>query len=284
MINVEQYDRPDTLKEALELLETEGAVALAGGTSLSLSKNPSWNSVVDLSDIEEIQSIEEDDKFITIGSMVTMTELFRHPGNMPCSIAAAARAVSSTPIRNMTTVGGSLARGVYWNDLPVALLSLGASVGLASKNETRRISIDELYASHPSKVLKTGEIITDVRVELGKYKTNFIKLARTHVDYALLNVCSSIEVKGQTIVSGRISVGGVVNIARLVNAAADVISGKEYSDELFVKAGVVASESIEYRSDFRVNREYQKAVTAKLVTRSLRDAWNNCKCNETEGE
>ncbi|MBU1218268.1 FAD binding domain-containing protein [Myxococcota bacterium] len=284
MINVEQYDRPDTLKEALELLAKEGAVALAGGTSMSLAKNPSWNSIVDLSDIEEIQTIEEDDEFITIGAMVTMTEIFRHPGNMPCSISAAARAVSSTPIRNMTTVGGSLARSVYWNDLPVALLSLGASVGLASAHERRRISIDELYTSHPSKVLKSGEIITDVKVELGKYKTNFIKLARTHVDYALLNVCASLEVKGNVIANARISVGGAVNMARLVIPAGELLSGQQYSDDLFIKAGETAAESIEYRSDFRVNREYQKAVTAKLVTRSLRDAWNNCECNETDGE
>ncbi|MBN2723021.1 MAG: FAD binding domain-containing protein [Deltaproteobacteria bacterium] len=280
MINVEEYVRPQNLAEALEHLGDSGSVAIAGGTSLALSRNPAWTKVVDLSDIEEIDGITEDGDKLHLGAMVTMSDILRYPGNIPCSIVAAAKSVSSTPIRNMATVGGSMVRGVYWSDLIVALLALDAQVELATADETRVISSSELYATHPSKVLKQGEIITGVTVDMFKFRTHFIKLARTKVDYAIMSTCASIQISDGSIEQARITIGGAVNLATRLVEVEEMLAGQMPDGELFKAAGVKAGNVASFRSDFRVNSEYQKSVTEKLVARALENAFANCRCDE----
>ncbi|WP_352431654.1 FAD binding domain-containing protein [Pyrinomonas sp.] len=118
--------RPQTLGEAVRLLEEHGAQAklLAGGSDLVVNMRMRIETpahVIDLSRLDELRAIEFDpERGLRIGALVRLNELaeddlirLRFP-----VIASAASQVAGPNIRNMGTVGGNLCldtRCVYYN-------------------------------------------------------------------------------------------------------------------------------------------------------------------------
>jgi CO/xanthine dehydrogenase FAD-binding subunit len=270
MTNVEKYIRPDNLEETLINIAEEGALVIAGGTTVTITKFPNAKLLVDLSAVEELKIVEVVDNKLIIGSMVTMTEIYKSCTIEIAALKAAARAVSSTPIRNAVTIGGEIARGVYWTDLPVVLLALDTDVELSKKGSKRTVNIAELYSSHPSKVIKKDEIITKVIIPLNNKNSSYFKFAKTNVDYAIVNVASSLNIdKDGKIIEAFVVLGAVNPLASRIEECEELLMGKTLSMELIEQVAKTACEAVKYRSDFRVSGTYQKQLVNVLVKRSL---------------
>jgi len=268
MINVEKFIRPTSVAAAVSHLGAPDSLVLAGGTGVSLSRDPSVRTVVDLSDLEELKRIEVVAGRIRIGSMVTMTQL-RRATNLPPALVAAARAIGSTPLRNVITVGGELARGVYWNDLPVLLLAMDAVVELTSAAGVERLAIAAFLAEHPKKALAGGKLITAVELEERFSRAVFLKYARTEVDYAICDLACGLRVEDGIIREARVALGAIVPLARRVPEVEQALVGAEPTDEVFARAAKAAVEAVEPRPDFRVSREYQRQLLENLTRRVL---------------
>ncbi len=118
--------RPQTLAEAVRLLEEHGAQAklLAGGSDLVVNMRMRIETpahVVDLSRLDELRAIEFDPaRGLHIGALARLSEVAEHDiirSRFPV-IASAASQVAGPNIRNMGTVGGNLCldtRCVYYN-------------------------------------------------------------------------------------------------------------------------------------------------------------------------
>ncbi len=267
MINVENYFRPGTVSEAVELLSGENALALAGGTSVALSRDPAVRSLVDLSEIGELKTIEQDEHEIRLGAMVTMSRI-RETAGLPDALVRCALSIGSTPLRNVITVGGELARGVYWNDLPVFLLAAGARVEVASREGVTIHPVDDLFATHPSKFLAGGKLVTRVFFPRTMKHLGFIKYARTRVDYSLLNCAAGLVVENGHIRDARVALGAVCPLPRRVSEVESVLTGAPANGETISRAAEALS-ALEPRSDFRVSREYQKHLMQVLIRRVL---------------
>ncbi len=275
MKNVEAFVRPDTVEEILTAMQRPGALALAGGSTITLSKDPNVRLLVDLSGAPDLKAIKTDDTHLLLGPMVTMTHLIESDAVAFVALTQAARSVSSTPIRNQVTLGGEVARGVYWTDLPVALLALDATVKIANATTTRLMPMKELYTHHPSKVLEHDEIITQILVPRAPVKNAFIKFAKTNVDYALLSVAAGLTLGNMgTIETARIAFGAVTPLARRLPNVEEHLRGKAPSLPLFREAAERAVEELTYRSDFRVSPEYQREMVRVHTVRVLENALN----------
>jgi carbon-monoxide dehydrogenase medium subunit len=186
---------------------------------------------------------------------------------------AAARAVGSTPLRNVITVGGELARGVYWNDLPVLLLALDAVVELTSAAGVERVPVAAFLADHPKRALAGGKLITAVELTTGGLPmAAFIKYARTEVDYALCDVACGLRIEDGMIREARVALGAIVPLARRVPEVEQALLGQPAVAETFERAAKTAVEAVEPRPDFRVSREYQRQLIGALVRRALESA------------
>ena len=136
-----EYDRPDTLEEALQLLAEHGedAKVLAGGQSLIPLMNLRFAAparLIDVNRIAGLDAIEEIDGFLRIGALLRNNALAasdvireRYP-----TIASAAPMISDPIVRNLGTIGGSLAHADPSGDLGSVMLALGATVVVRSKD------------------------------------------------------------------------------------------------------------------------------------------------------
>ena len=126
--------KPGTLAEALRLLkEDPGAKPVAGGTDLLvLLKQRAVNakSLIDISDLSELQGIDVQGDCLRIGVAVCLTDIAKNDGIKRnfSALAEAARSVASPNLRNMATIGGNLCltpRCLYYNQSQFWRASLG---------------------------------------------------------------------------------------------------------------------------------------------------------------
>lgn len=117
------YHRPSTVQEAVELLQEEGSLIMAGGSDVMPQLKTATiapRSLVDLAGIEELRAVEEKADGIHIGAMAVLSQIAKDPlilEKVP-AIAQSARNVASPQIRNRGTIGGNFfqaRRCIYYN-------------------------------------------------------------------------------------------------------------------------------------------------------------------------
>jgi len=181
--------RPSSVRQAANLLaKSEDAKLLAGGQTLiptMKQRLASPASLVDLSLIEGLSGIELRGRSIVIGAMTRHAEVADSPvvqENLP-ALAELAGDIGDPHVRNMGTVGGSLANNDPNADYPAAALGLGATI----VTNKRRIAADEFFTGMFETALEGDEIITKVMFPLAK-KAAYVKFANPASRYALVGV------------------------------------------------------------------------------------------------
>ncbi len=158
------YHRPSSVAEALELLRgAEDGKLMAGGQTLipTLKQRLAQPSdVIDLGGVAELAGICEDGAGLVVGGMtphaaVATSELVR--GKIP-GLAALAEAIGDPQVRNLGTLGGSLANNDPAADYPGAVLGLGATV----VTDRRRIEADDFFTGMFETALEEDELIVSV--------------------------------------------------------------------------------------------------------------------------
>src|SRR3989442_9186146 len=128
------YESPNTLKEALNLLSAhDDAKILAGGHSLLPAMKlrlaqPAM--LVDLGRVSGLSYIRESGDKIAIRAMTTHAEVAGSKDLLKSSplLALAAAQIRDTPVRNRATLGGSLTPAHPAADYPAAVLAPGSEI------------------------------------------------------------------------------------------------------------------------------------------------------------
>src|SRR5687768_14945525 len=164
-----EWTNPSTINEAVKLLGTAAPTTdiddaprpIAGGQDL-LTTMKDYTSrpsrIVNLKSIRGLDKITINARGLTIGALVTLTELEEHEGvrkNFP-GLTEAAHSVATPQIRNLGTVGGNLCqrpRCWYFRLEEVICLKKGGSECYAAKGENKYNAIlggGPSYIVHPS--------------------------------------------------------------------------------------------------------------------------------------
>jgi aerobic carbon-monoxide dehydrogenase medium subunit len=183
------YHRPTTVRQAASLLaKNEEAKLLAGGHSLipvmklRLAKP---THIIDLSRVEGLSGIELKGRSIVIGAMTKHGEVANSPilqETMP-ALAAVPGAIGDPQVRNVGTIGGSIANNDPNADYPAACLALGATI-ITNK---RRITADEFFTGLFETALEPDEIITKVQFPIVQ-KAAYQKFKHPASGFALVGV------------------------------------------------------------------------------------------------
>ena len=139
-----EYHAPASLEDALELLDRYGdeGKVLAGGQSLipfMKLRFASPGALVDINRIEGLDSIQEENGFLSIGALVRHKDCERSDAlkGRYGVLADAAPQISDPVVRNRGTVVGSLAHADPQGDWGSALLAAGAQLEVVSSGGTR---------------------------------------------------------------------------------------------------------------------------------------------------
>ena len=117
------YHRPSTVQEAVQLLEEQGSLIIAGGSDVMPQLKTATiepTALVDLARIPELKVVEEREDGIHIGAMAALSHLAKDAlilEKVP-AISQAARNVASPQIRNRGTIAGNFLqarRCFYYN-------------------------------------------------------------------------------------------------------------------------------------------------------------------------
>src|SRR5438270_10441500 len=165
-----EYTAPKSLDEALHLLAS-GAKPLAGGMSLipmMKLRLAAPDHLVDLGRIKTLSYIREEGGAIHIGATTTHHEvedsaLLR--AKCPL-LAETASNIGDVQVRNMGTIGGSIAHADPAADYPAALLALEAKVRLVSANSDRTMSVEDFLVDTLTTAIEPGEILQEVIVPI----------------------------------------------------------------------------------------------------------------------
>ena len=177
---------PNSIAEALALLDGEGARPLSGGTALMLMMKAGVLRPQRLVSLRNLGlAAIEANAGLRIGAMTTLTALELSPEvrkGWPV-IARTLRTLSNVRVRNVATVGGALAHADPHMDLPPLFSTLGARVKIAGKGGERSLPVEDLYAGYLENTLKPGELITHVEIPpLGKGRAAYLKCTTRSAD------------------------------------------------------------------------------------------------------
>jgi xanthine dehydrogenase small subunit len=178
------------------------------------------------------------------------------------------RLVSSTPIRNMATIGGNFINASPIGDFTIFFLALDAMLLLSDGARSRELPLRSLYKGYKT-LDKTGEeYIEKIWFELpaGPRLFNFEKVSkRTNLDIATVNTAISLAMEQDVISDARISAGGVGPVPMLLEKTAAFLQGRPLSPALIREAAAVAQTEISPISDARGTAEYKRLLLSQLI-------------------
>ncbi|WP_426434689.1 FAD binding domain-containing protein [Bradyrhizobium genosp. P] len=276
-----------TLPAALDALNDYGPAGapFAGGTWIMRSPirhEPLKPHYVAIGKIPELSAIRIDAAAIEIGAAVTHTALAAALTGLPeFGVLAAAAGRSANPaIRGMATVGGNLAASDFAAaDCVPALLCLDATVEIASRDNSDRISLVDFLKVRST--LPPGRLVTRIIVPRTERKTAHARLPlRKSGDYPVAIVSLSVNVDPAGRVQAiRIAVGSVEPVARrwgrLEAALLGCILDPQQAADMTAELAADLAGEFTGRDSIEVPAWYRVSVLPNLMRRAATAALGN---------
>jgi CO/xanthine dehydrogenase FAD-binding subunit len=279
-----QYAAPETLPDAVALLERYGAGArvLAGGTDLIVQAREHVRDVdvfVDAKRIPELMELSFDPaRGLTLGAAVPCHRIYesaavtrRYPG-----LVDAASIIGGTAIQGRASVGGNLCNAGPAADSTPALIVLSAVARIAGPRGERELAVEEFCTAPGVNALQPGELLVSLRLPpprpgSGARYLRFIP--RNEMDIAEVGAGASVELDaGGTIRAARVALGAVAPRPLFVPEVGAALVGKAPSEEVFAAAGAVAQAAARPITDQRGTAEHRRHLVGVLTKRALRGA------------
>src|SRR5437870_857653 len=260
------YQRPETLEEALSLLDRYGedGKVLAGGQSLIPLMTLRFASPAYLVDINRIPGrgdIREAGGKLVLGALARHNEIAdsdvitaRYP-----LVASAAPQISDPIVRNLGTVGGSLSHADPAGDWGSVMLALGAEVVVRSSSGDRTLVIDDFLRDTFTTDLRPNELLVEVRVPAPSPHSGgaYLKLERKVGDFATVGVAVQLALNDGHVATAGMGLTAVGPKNLRARDAEESLAGAEPGDAAFAKAARLAGQAAQPMSDLRGSAEYK---------------------------
>ena len=184
-----EYQKVKSVDDAAKIIAKDAdAKLLAGGQSLIAAMKlrlAKPSSVVDLGSIKGLSGIKVDGKNVTLGAMTRHAEVAASAEVRKAipALAALAGGIGDRMVRNMGTVGGSLANNDPAADYPAGALGLGATI----VTNKRKIAADDFFKGLYETALGKGEIIEQIVFPIPK-RAAYMKFKNPASRYAIVGV------------------------------------------------------------------------------------------------
>jgi aerobic carbon-monoxide dehydrogenase medium subunit len=273
-----EYTAPKTLDEAVALAGS-GAKLLAGGMSLipmMKLRLAAPEHLVDLGRIKDLNYIREEGGALHIGATAThysveSSALVRTKCPL---LAETASAIGDVQVRNMGTMGGSVAHADPAADYPAALQALEAKVVIRGAKGERTVSAADFFVDSFTTTLEPGEIIREIVVPVEEAGTgaSYQKNVQPASGFAIVGIAARVKRGGGKITLARIGVTGLSNIGYRATAAEKTLEGTAGSAEDVAKAAALVSQGADANSDLHASSDYRKHLATVYAARAINAA------------
>lgn len=292
-----EYFAAKDSNDAVMLLAQHAANAkvkiIAGGTDLLADLKFAAHGpevVVDISRANDLKNINVSEQGLTIGALVTHTQIMKSPliRTLFPALVDAAHTIGAVQTRNLGTLGGNLVTAVPSMDSGPTLMALEAIVTIAGKGGRRQMPLSDFFVGPRKTVLKPDELLAEIIIpkqNLGK-PTHFLKFGlRKGQALALVNVAASfwVDWEKNVFLAPRIGLGAVAPKVIRAPQAEAYLEGRAITPDAMAEAGRVAVSDAKPISDFRASAEYRRHLIAVLTKRALEGAWALAQTKRLEG-
>jgi carbon-monoxide dehydrogenase medium subunit len=255
------YHRPISLSEAQALLAgAPDAKLLAGGQTLIAAMklrlaNPS--ALIDIAGLPELSFVRATSTAITVGATTKHANVADSSAvqqKIP-ALGSLAAEIGDPAVRNMGTIGGSVANNDPAADYPAAVLGLNSTI----KTSRGSIAADDFFIGMFSTALADDEIITEISFPIPN-RAGYAKFANPASRYAMVGVFVA-------------DLGGQIRVA-VTGAAPCVYRQREMEAALAKDFSPAAIKSIEVlpdglNADIHGSAEYRAHLVKVFAKRAV---------------
>ncbi|MGH7319018.1 MAG: FAD binding domain-containing protein [Candidatus Rokuibacteriota bacterium] len=276
-----EYHRPGSVEEAVGLLakHRDDAKLLAGGHSLiplMKLRLAQPKHVVDIGRIGGLSGIREEGGTIVIGALTTHYAVESSAVlKSKCPILTEAGAMIGDPqVRNLGTMGGSLAHADPAADWPAVVLALAAELRATGPKGTRTIKADDFFKDLLTTALGSDEILTEIRIPVPPAGSGaaYVKHPHPASRFAVVGVAAVVTVSGGTCQRASVGVTGVGPKATRAKGVEAALSGKALDASSIAAAAEKAADGISITADLQGSVEYKQHLTRVYAKRALEAA------------
>ena len=273
------YHRPDSVKEAVDLLAEYGedAKILAGGQSLVpmlAMRLTHFDNLVDISRIDDLKSIDLVDGAVRIaaGTPHVFVGMDDEVAESVPLLTLATPYIGHFQIRTRGTLGGAIAHADPAAEYAAVALALDAQMETVSSRGARQIAANDFFTGLWETSLQPGEILTAVQFPVWGARSGFAveEFARRHGDFAIAGAAIAVELDDEDRVT-RCGIGllGLGSTPLRGTGAENAITGRPVGDISADEIGELALAGIDgIPSDLQGSAAYRAKVGATMVARA----------------
>ena len=257
------YQRPADRAAAAAAAKAANARYLAGGQTLIQAMKLRLSSsdvLVDLGGIADLKGIKVDGGNVIIGATTTHATVARSAEVQKAipALAELAGGIGDQMVRNMGTIGGSIANADPAACYPAAVLGLGATVN----TDRRSIPADSFFTGMYETALQPGELIVSVSFPVPQ-KAAYIKYKQPASRFALVGVFVSQGAGGVrvAVTGAKSSVFRATAIEAALNASFTPAAAK-----------AVKLPADDMNSDLHGSAAYRAAMVSVMAARAVEKA------------
>jgi carbon-monoxide dehydrogenase medium subunit len=232
--------------------------------------------LVDIRRIPALSGVREEGGALIIGAATPHQVLERSAvvrKRLPIVSEAAAQ-IGDVQVRNMGTLGGSLAHADPAADLPAVMLAVGAELVAVGPRGKRTVPVDSFFVKLFTTTLDPGEVLTEVRIPLPPAGSGgaYAKFPHPASRYAVVGVAALVTVSGGKISAARVAITGVGAKPVRATGTEGALVGQTADAKVVGAAADRAVDGLALRSDPRMDPDYWKALTVTYTRRAVATA------------
>jgi carbon-monoxide dehydrogenase medium subunit len=232
-------------------------------------------TLIDISALtNELRYVKQDGDALRIGALATHRDVLESPlvAQRARLLIDAERVIADPLVRNMGTVGGSVAHADAAEDLAAAFMALDAIVSVRGPDGARDVPIEAFYLGPYTTVLEAGEIVTEIRLPRAVGHSAYLKVERRAGDWSAAALGFTCDLEGSTLRNVRIGMCAVGQTTLRAQNAEAILEGAAPDDALLKRAGEAAAAESDPTADARGSVEFKRGLIKTLLARAVRRA------------
>jgi len=276
------YLRPETLEEAIRLLEEHGddAKLLAGGHSLLpvlKARLASPGVLIDIGRIPALSGITQEENSIIIGAMTTHYQVESSSvirGLCPL-LAETAAEIGDVQVRNRGTIGGAIAHADPAADYPAALIALDAEFVVTGPDGASSYRAENFFEGTFETAMAENEILTSILVPISQDRSGsaYCNEAQQSSGFAICGVAAILGLNAKGAVEhASIGITGVTSTAYRADGVERAILGMKPTKENIAAAAAHATDDVDPFEDLYGSAEFRRNLARVWTARTLEKA------------
>ncbi len=277
-----EYHAPTNVKDALGLLGRfkDDAKLLAGGHSLvpmMKLRLAQPKHLIDLRKVPGLSGIKEEGGAIVIGAMTTHWQMESSVLlKSKCPVLADTASIIGDPqVRNLGTLGGSLAHADPAADQPATMIALGVELVCEGPKGRRTVKVDDWFQGLMATALREDEILVEIRVPALPSGTGaaYMKFPHPASRFAVVGVAAAVTLDREgKCTKAAVGVTGAGTKAVRAKGVEAALAGKKLDAATIEAAAQKAAEGVDVQADLQGSVEYKAHLCRVFAKRAITEA------------